>query len=109
MIVNQYVHGEGNVTEDRSGSTEIREINGKTVYYNHDTYKFVPTDYKNTDDDRQKEEVGYYYISYGSDKVEVKRAGYISFEENGRSYTLLGFDNNMNADAWFAMAADFIK
>ena len=95
--------------EDRSYSTEIREIEGTAVYYNHDTYKFVPADYKCTDEDSQKEESGHYFISYGSDKVEVKSADSIVFEANGKNYTLFGFENNMNVGEWFAMAEDFIK
>ena len=95
--------------DNRSNATESREINGVTVYYNKDVYKFVPTDYEKTDKDTQYEAAGHFYISYGSEKVENRVLDSIVFEANGKSYNLISFDNNMSVDEWFAMAEDFIK
>lgn len=95
--------------DDHSNATESREINGVTVYFNKDAYKFVPTDYEKTDEDKQNEAAGHFYISYGSEKVENQVLESIVFEADGKSYNLISFDNNMSVDEWFAMAEDFIK
>ena len=95
--------------EDYSDATEVREINGVTVYYNKDTYKFVPTDYEYSEEDKANEEAGHFYVSYGSDEVKVQSVDSILFELDGKSYDLLSFDNSMSVDEWFAMAEEIIE
>lgn len=94
---------------DYSNATASRDINGVTVYYNEDVYKFVPTDYKLTEEDKQNIDDPHYEISYGSDKVEVQKLSSIIFELDGKSYDLLSFDNDLTEEDWFAMAEEFIK
>lgn len=95
-------------TEDRSGATEIREINGTTVYYNKDIYKMVPSNYERTKEDDLKEKAGHFYVSCGADKVELQTLDSIVFEMDGKVFNLISFDNTMSTDEWFALAADFI-
>lgn len=94
---------------DYSSFRESKDILGTTVYYSRDTYKFVPADYELTEEDQKNMEQPNYYISYGSDKVEVQTCDNVIFEMDGKRYTLLGFDNDMTADEWYDMAGDLIQ
>lgn len=95
--------------EDNTISTQSKEINGVTVYYNKDTYKFVPTDYVLTDEDQANLDKPHYYLSYGSDEVEIKIIDSICFQIEDKNYTMMSWECDMTADEWFEMTEDFIK
>ena len=95
--------------EYRDEATESRYVNGVMVYYSKDTYKFVPTDYEYTEEDKENEKGAHFYISYGSDEVEIQNVDSIFFEIGGKNYNLMSWDCDMSADDWFSLAEDFIK
>lgn len=94
---------------DYSDAIECKEINGVNVYYTSDIYKFVPADYELTEEDRQSMDNGHYYISYGSDVVEVKNYEGIVFEEEGKIYNMFCWDGGMTSAEWFAMAEELLQ
>ena len=90
-------------------ATEQREIDGITVFYNVDHYKFVPTDYEMTAEDEANSADPHYYISVESDEVEESDIHFISWERDGIHYSLMCSDAIMSADEFFAMAEEMIQ
>ncbi|MBQ2879672.1 MAG: hypothetical protein IJE27_03160 [Anaerotignum sp.] len=80
----------------------------ETEGYSTDTYKFVPTDYKLTAEDQEKEAAGELVISVGSDEVEIMQMEYYGWNDNGIYYSLVGFDCGFGEEAMAAMAAEIM-
>lgn len=80
-----------------------------TLYYNEYTYKFVPPDYELTEEDKANEEKDNYYISYGSSEVQIKKSQGVTWEKDGVSYNLAGFELNLSAEEMFDMAEQVIQ
>ncbi|MDD3368105.1 MAG: hypothetical protein PHP50_04325 [Lachnospiraceae bacterium] len=85
------------------------DINGITVAYNQDTYKFVPPDYELTEEDKANEQKDHYFISCGSDEVEIQQAYSVSWVDNGVNYDLFAFDLELTPEKWFQMAEEIIN
>ena len=96
-------------TGDYSNATEAREINGVMVYYNKDFYKFVPADYKMTEEDQARMDEPHFYLSYGSSEVEEKISEGIVFETDNKIYNMFCWDANMTPDEWCAMAEELLQ
>ena len=96
-------------TGDYSNATEAREINEVMVYYNKDFYKFVPADYKMTEEDQARMDEPHFYLSYGSSEVEEKISEGIVFETDNKIYNMFCWDANMTPDEWFAMAEELLQ
>lgn len=94
---------------DYSNATEAREINEVMVYYNKDFYKFVPADYKMTEEDQARMDEPHFYLSYGSSEVEEKISEGIVFETDNKIYNMFCWDANMTPDEWFAMAEELLQ
>ena len=50
-----------------------------------------------------------FYLSYGSDEIEMKQYSYAKWEKDGVSYLLGGFDNGLSGDELIQMAAEIIQ
>lgn len=93
----------------RRGNPEAtRQAGGVTLYYDTTTYKFVPSNYELTDEDRANQEKDNFTISYGSDEVEIQTASDVIWEKDGVKYHLMGFDLNLGADEMFDMAEEIM-
>lgn len=79
-----------------------------TLYYDEYTYKSVPVDYVMTPEDEANEQRDDYYISVGSDEVQIQISQGVTWEMDGVSYDLAGFDLGLGADEMFAMAEQII-
>lgn len=80
-----------------------------TLYYDEYTYKFVPVDYQMTPEDEANEQRDDYYISVGSDQVEIKVSQNVTWEIDGTHYNLAGFDTGLSADELLSMAEEIIQ
>ena len=80
----------------------------ETEGYSTDTYKFVPVDYKLTEEDQEKEAAGELVISVGSEEVEIKQMEYYGWNDNGIYYFLVGFDCGFGEEAMEQMAAEIM-
>lgn len=80
----------------------------ETEGYSTDTYKFVPVDYKLTEEDQEKEAAGELVISVGSEEVEIKQMEYYGWNDNGIYYSLVGFDCGFGEEAMEQMAAEIM-
>lgn len=82
------------------GETQLR--------YDEYTYKFIPDSYVLTEEDRINMQKENYYISVGSDEVEIQKASHVTWEKNGISYDLFGFDIEVGADGMLDMAEEIM-
>ncbi|MCM1268302.1 MAG: hypothetical protein NC302_10395 [Bacteroidales bacterium] len=80
-----------------------------TLYYDSRTNKQVPPDYELTDEDRAAEASGDIYISVGTSEVELHQSSGVSWEKDGVSYDLLGFDLNLSAEEMLDMAEEILN
>lgn len=84
------------------------DVGGIPVYFYSDTYKFVPSDYELTDEDKENMERPDYEISYGSDEVTIQNCSGFIFECESKIYNMLSFDSGLTVDEWVAMAEELI-
>ena len=87
----------------------LENINGVDVYFYSHTYKFVPTDYELTDEDKENMEKPGYEITYGSDEVQVQKCSGFIFGYESKTYNMLSFDSELTDDEWYAMAEELIN
>ena len=95
-------------TTETSGEV-ISNIEGIDVYYFNYTNKFVPPDYKMTEEDKKAEANGELVFSYGSSEVEVIEVQSVSWTIDNMHYDLMQIDGNLSADELADMAAEVIK
>lgn len=86
-----------------------KSINGINVCLNHASYKFVPEGYELTDEDVKNMEDSHYELSYGTPEIIEQNYDGISFELNGKSYSMFSWDSNLTADEWYEMAEDWLN
>ena len=88
---------------------QTQTIQGITVSYFSDTYKFVPADYELTPEDEANQQREDYFISRGSDEIEITTMSTVSWEQDGVHYSLI-CDNpdGFSAETLFDMAAELI-
>ena len=96
--------------EQRAKTADATKVCGDTtLYYDEYTYKFVPADYQKTPEDEANEQRDDYYISVGSDQVEIKVSQNVTWEIDGTHYNLAGFDTGLSADELLSMAEEIIQ
>ena len=87
--------------------TETREIEGVTVRFSRDHFKFVPPDYEKTEEDLAAEKTGHYYVSFGADEIMEAEYTFAGFVLEGVEYTL--FDQSgRDADFLYEMAGEIL-
>lgn len=106
-VINMFI-GEVYDSDDQSYAAGSKMIGGIEVYYNQATYKFVPEGYELTDEDKINMEDPHFELSYGTEQVEIMHYTGISFEKNGKSYSMFAWDSEMSADEWYEMASEWI-
>lgn len=52
---------------------------------------------------------GHYYISFGSDRIEMKNYRSVIWEKDGIRYMITGFDTGLSANDLFKMAQSILK
>lgn len=85
-----------------------READDEKPTYSDDTYKFVPPDYELTEEDKAMMGGGDFFISYGSEKVEIKEAELYSWQDGNISYNLTAFDCNFGEAEMARMARELM-
>lgn len=96
------------IASDMSEKYQMKDIAGIPVYFYSDTYKFVPSDYELTEEDKENMERPDYEISYGADEVTVQNCSGFIFEYGSKMYNMLSFDAGLTMDEWAAMAKELI-
>ena len=96
---------EGSIAD---GAQQTFSHNGVTLGYNETHYRFVPGDYEVPEGEKKLVEQGDIDISYGTDQVEDQISRSISWEQDGRAYTLMAFDTALEAEDFYEMACELI-
>lgn len=94
-------------------------VNSKSFYengsgvipagYSSDTYKFVPPDYQLTDEDKRMMEEGDFFVSYGSDEVEINEMENYYWEDGDLVYGLMASDCGLGETELAAMAREIME
>lgn len=91
------------------GAADATRVCGDvTLYYDTLTNKRVPPDYVLTEEDKAGEARGDFYISVGSQEVEIHQNQTVTWDKDGVHYLLLGFDLSLNAEEMLDMAEEII-
>ncbi len=107
--LNCSMHAADDRMRDDQTADLTAEYDGITVEYFQNTYKFVPADYQETEEDKAMEAAGDYFISYGNDKVEVRESSSVQWEKDGISYMIQGFDIDISPQDMLSMAGEMIQ
>jgi len=98
----------GMLGERSNKETVVDKCNGIDLYYTSYANKFVPADYKLTEQDKQDELSGKYVFSYGSDKVEISQVQNLDWMQDEIHYSFLAMDSNLSKDELVKMAHQVI-
>lgn len=113
----QYAFGQENVTltinkvlpsqtdDPKAVKTDYK---GLSLSYTSQKYKFVPVDYKMTEEDKRAQESGEIEFSYGSDTVKNSVIQNVIWIDNGISYDLMATDSNLTQADLITMAKEIV-
>ena len=88
---------------------EVQEVNGVTLSFRDSHYRFVPPDYEPSDEEKKLERRGELTISEGSDEVEDRQFQSVSWQKDGMSYSLYGFDTGLDAQTMLELASGLVE
>lgn len=74
---------------DNNAADSSESFEGITVNYKVDHYKFVPEDYKLTEEDEMRIASGDLLVSYGTEQVELNDISYVYWEQDGTNYLMM--------------------
>lgn len=84
-------------------------VNGTDIYYYSYVNKFVPADYKLTDEDKKAEANGELVFSYGSDKVEIVTISSAIWKNDNIHYSLMQMGGDLTKEQLVDMAKEAIE
>ncbi|MBZ9637443.1 hypothetical protein [Clostridium sp. FP1] len=99
----------GMLAERSNKETVVDTCNGIDLYYSSSVYKFVPANYKLTEQDKQDKLSDKYVFSYGSDKVKISQVQYLDWMQGGIHYSLLAMNSHISKDELVKMAPQIIR
>lgn len=108
LVVNAYGQTEEVPVSDHPADKTV-EINGITVGYRQDHYKFVPADYKLTEEDKSWQEIPGNNISYGSDAVEETTVAFVDWQKDGIQYYIMNSKDILPTETLLDMARELIE
>ena len=108
LVVNAYGQTEEVPVSDHPADRTV-DIDGITVGYRQDHYKFVPADYKLTEQDKAWQEIPGNNISYGSDAVEEKTVTFVDWQKDGIQYYIMDSQGHLPPETLLAMARELIE
>ncbi len=83
--------------------------NGVVLSYSSLQNKFVPPDYKMTEEEERLVAEGLLNVGYGTDTIEESVSSTVYWTEDGVEYSLFTFDQAMTADEMFDMAEEIAE
>lgn len=78
------------------------------LYYETCTTKFLPEDYKMTEQDKKDEASGKYEFSVGTREVEISRFTFLNWEQDGIYYSFMTTDSDLSKDELVKMSHEVI-
>lgn len=105
--VNLYVNKQlpGETSDSKAAKTDYKGI---TLSYSSQKYRFVPPDYKLTEEDKKAQKSGEIEFSYGSDEVENSIFQSVVWTDKGISYNLMASDSNLQQADLITMAKEIV-
>lgn len=94
---------------DNEGSQLVGEINGISLYYYQQDYKFVPPSYELTEEDKKATEAGKVEISYGASETSTSNIQGLSWYEDGLEYMIMGGNYGFTIEEMIDMATAIIN
>ena len=94
--------------ETSNSKEEKADYKGITLSYSSQKYKFVPENYKMTEEDKKAKESGEIAFSYGGNTVQNSIIQNITWTNNGISYILMASDSNLKQADLTAMAKEIV-
>lgn len=95
-------------SEIETSGDVVATVEAVDVYYYSYTNKFVPGDYKMTEEDKKAEANGELVFSYGSSKVEIHEIQSVSWIVDNMHYELMQIDGKLSAGELVDMATEII-
>lgn len=106
--VNLYIERELEGISDTKQPDSVRTCGDTVLRYDEYTYKFVPVSYELTEEDEINQQKDNYYISVGTDQVEIQKITRVRWEKCGITYDLFGNDLDLSADEMLDMAEEIL-
>lgn len=103
LYVNQQLPGE--TTSSKAVKTDYK---GVTLSYSLQKYKFVPADYKLTEEDKEAQKSGEIEFSYGSDTIKNSVVQNVVWTDNGISYDLMASGSDLKQADLTSMAKEIV-
>lgn len=105
------------ICEDKDWSEDLRfaptaetKLGGMKVKFNLDTYKWVPEDYKLTEEDKKREAEGHFFISCGADDISEQSLCSASWSENGLTYSITNMkDKAYTPEEFYSLVDDVMQ
>jgi hypothetical protein len=99
----------GMIDKRSNKQTVVDTCSGIDLYYISYANKYVPADYKLTEQDKQDEASGKYVFSYGTDRIEISHVQNLDWMQGGIHYTLLAMDSHLSKNELVEMAHQVIS
>jgi len=106
--VNLYVNKQlpGETSDSKAAKTDYKGI---SLSYSSQKYRFVPADYKLTEEDKKAQESGEIMFSYGSDAVQNSIIQNVIWTDSDKiKYNLMASDSNLKQADLVAMAKEIV-
>lgn len=94
---------------DNKESQLVGDLNGISLYYYQQDYKFVPENYELTEEDKRAKEAGELEISYGASEISISNVQGLSWYEDGLKYMIMGSDYGFTVEEMIDMATVIIQ
>lgn len=93
-----------------SAPTAETTLNGMKVTFNLDTYKWAPEGYKKTEEDKNREARGHFYLSIGADKISEQSLCNASWSEDGLTYSIVNMkDKAYTPEEFYSLVEDVMQ
>lgn len=79
---------------------------GTELHYSRTVNKFVPADYEISEEEKKLQEEGKLNVGYGSDTVEIKNSSCVIWVQDGITYSLFAFGDDLAAEEMLTMAKE---
>jgi len=106
--ISLHVSGSSIYDEETSSYDQTVQYKDCQIGYSCDQYRFVPEGYEISEEEQKQIDEGKLYVSYGSAQVEDRECKYVSWEEDGKPYCFIAFDNPMSPEELIQMAREVI-
>lgn len=108
LVFGAYANQKGVFQSDRAPD-RTETVNGIVLSYRLDHYRFVPADYKLTEEDARWEQQPGNCISYGSEAKEEEDVAFLCWEKDGVSYSIMDPGARVSVNALFSAARELLE